>query len=502
MAGFPEYDQYDALGLAELVRNHEISPAELCEEAIARIERANPQLNAVILTLFDQARAAAKGPLAEAPFAGVPFLVKDLLSAYGGVPLTMGCKAYKNYVPAFDSELMRRYKAAGLIVLGKTNTPEFGLMGVTEPELHGPTRNPWNPRHTPGGSSGGSAAAVAAGMVPMASGGDGGGSIRIPAAYCGLFGLKPTRFRTPAGPAYGQIWQGAVVEHVLTRSVRDSAAMLDATNGADVGAYCAIPKPERPYAQEIGRDPGSLRIAFTRRSPLGKEMHPECVQAVADAAGLLQGLGHTVLEAEPRIDGVALAKSYFTMYMGETAADVAEIGRYLGRKARPGDVEDTTWALSLLGRAFSAGEFVSAIRQWNTFARSMGSFLTEHDLYLTPTTAFPPVAIGELKPKPAEQIAMRVANTLRLGRLMRQSGIPDKIAIESLAKTPFTQLANVTGLPAMSVPLHWTADGLPIGVQFIARFGDEATLFRLAAQLEKARPWFDKRPRDLSFSDL
>ncbi|MBI5064470.1 MAG: amidase [Desulfatitalea sp.] len=494
MTGFPEYDQHDALGLAELVRNHEISPTELCEEAIARIERANPRLNAVILPLFEQARAAAKGPLREGPFAGVPFLIKDLLSAYRGVPLTMGCKAYKNYVPDFDSELMRRYKATGLIILGKTNTPEFGLMGVTEPELHGPTRNPWNPRHTPGGSSGGSAAAVAAGMVPMASGGDGGGSIRIPAACCGLFGLKPTRFRTPSGPAYGPIWQGAAVEHVLTRSVRDSAAMLDATNGADVGASCVIPKPERPYAEEIGRDPGSLRIAFTRRSPLGKAMHPECVQAVADAARLLQSLGHTVREVEPQIDGVALAKSYFTMYMGESAADVAEIGKYLGRKARPGDVEAPTWALNLLGQAFSAGEFVSAIRQWNTFARRMGTFLTEHDLYLTPTTAFPPVAIGELKPKPAEQIAMRVANTLRLGRLMRLSGIADKVAIESLAKTPFTQLANVTGLPAMSVPLHWTADGLPIGVQFIARFGDEAALFRLAAQLEKARPWFGKRP--------
>jgi amidase len=331
-------------------------------------------------------------------------------------------------------------------------------------------------------------------MVPFASGGDGGGSIRIPAAYCGLFGLKPSHFRTPSGPAYGQIWQGAAVEHVLTRSVRDSAAMLDAIHGPDSGAAYMVSPPERAYTEEIRRDPGKLKIAFTRRSPLGPEVHPECIRAVEDAARLLESLGHTLEEAEPDIDGVALAKSYFTMYMGEIAADVAEIGKFLGRKARPSDVEGTTWALNLLGHAYNAGEFVSAIRQWNTCARRMGKFFSTYDLYLTPTTAYPPVAIGELKPKAAEQILMLVTNTLRLGRLMRASGIADKIAIESLVKTPFTQLANVTGLPAMSVPLYWTPDNLPLGVQFVARLCDEATLFRLASQLEQARPWFNKRP--------
>ncbi len=494
MAGFPEYDRYDALGLAELVRNKEVAPTELCEEAITRIEKINPGLNAVILKMFDQGRNTAKDPLANGPFAGVPFLVKDLLSTHAGVPMTMGCKAYRNHIPAHDSVLMQRYKATGLVILGKTNTPEFGLLGITEPELHGPTRNPWNQEHSPGGSSGGSAAAVASGMVPMASGGDGGGSIRIPASNCGIFGLKPTRHRNPAGPTYGQIWQGAAVEHVLTRSVRDSAAMLDATTGADPGASYALPLPERPYLEEVRRDPGSLRIAFTRKSPLGTSMHPECIKAVEDAAKLLEGLGHKVEEAQPDIDGMALARSYFTMYMGETAADIAEIGSFLGRKARPADVEGTTWALGLLGQAFTSGEFVLAIRQWNTYARRMGDFLMKYDLYLTPTTAFPPVRIGELKLSPAEHLAMRITNTLRLGRLMRLSGIADKLAIEMLAKTPFTQLANVTGLPAMSVPLYWTPDGLPIGIQCIARFGDEATLFRLAAQLEKTRPWFNRRP--------
>jgi amidase len=494
MNGFAEYDRYDALGLAGLVRKKEITPGELCEEAVGRIERINPKINAVIRPMFDSARNLAKGKLPEGPFAGVPFLLKDLLTSYAGVPLTMGSKAYRNYIPARDCELMKRYKATGVVILGKTNTPEFGLMGITEPELHGPTRNPWNLNVTPGGSSGGSAAAVASGMVPFASGGDGGGSIRIPASYCGLFGMKPSRGRNPTGPEYGQIWQGAAVEHVLTRSVRDSAAMLDAINGADAGAPYIIPRPERPYLEETVREPGALKIAFTKKSPLNTGVHPDCQKAVENAAALLTDLGHHVDEAEPGIDGIALAGSYFTMYYGEIAADIEDLEKVLGRKAKPSDVEGPTWALKLLGNAFTAGEFVHALRQWNTFARQMGLFYQTYDLYLTPTTAFPPVRIGELKPKPGEERLMKIVNSLNLGRVIRISGIADKLAIESLAKTPYTQLANVTGLPAMSVPLHWTADGLPCGVQFIAPFGDEATLFQLAGQLEKTRPWFDKRP--------
>lgn len=494
MAGFKEYDSYDALGLAELVQKREVSPQELCEEAISRIDRINPKVNAVIYRMYDIAHKTLKGRLPQGPFSGVPFLLKDLLTSYAGVPLSMGCKAYKNHIPSLDSELMKRYKATGVTVLGKTNTPEFGLMGVTEPELHGPTRNPWNLNHTPGGSSGGSAAAVASGMVPFASGGDGGGSIRIPSSCCGLFGLKPTRGRTPTGPEYGELWQGAAVEHVITRTVRDSAAMLDAIRGAESGAPYIIPEPERPYLEETRREPGALRIAFTGRSPLGTEVHPECRKAVEDAANLLAGLGHQVEEAEPDIDGIALAKSYFMMCYGEIAADMAEMEKTLGRKPRPSDVEGPTWALKLLGDAFTAGEFVLSMRQWNGFARQMGIFHRTYDLYLTPTMACPPVKLGELKPKPLEERLMTVVNSLNLGKLIRLSGMAEKIALESLSKTPFTQLANLTGQPAMSVPLHWTAEGLPCGVQFIARSGDEATLFRLAAQLEKARPWFDRRP--------
>jgi len=494
MGKFKEYEQYDGLGLAELIRKKEVSPAEVCEEAIERIEALNPALNAVITPMYDLARKTVAQGLPDGPFSGVPFLLKDLLAAYAGVPLTGGSRAYKNFCPQADSELVRRFKNAGLVILGKTNCPEFGLLGYTEPELHGPTRNPWDTGRTPGGSSGGSAAAVASGMVPVASGGDGGGSIRIPASHCGLFGLKPTRGRNPTGPAYGAIWQGAVVEHVISRSVRDSAAMMDAICGADIGAPYIIPPPVRPYTEEAQQAPPPLRIAFNTLSPIGTAVHPECIKAVGNTVRLLEDLGHQVEEARPDLNGKALADSYFAMYFGETAADIEDLTPILGRKAAPGDMEDLTWTLGLLGRTFSAGYFVRAMREWNLAARAMGRFHEKYDAYLTPTVAFPPAGIGELKPKPAERIAMKVVNALSLGKLLQLSGLTDKMAIEGLSRTPFTQLANFTGQPAMSVPLHWTVDSLPCGVQFIGRFGGEATLFRLAAQLEKAKPWFDKRP--------
>jgi len=493
MDEFKEYDQYDGLGLAELIRSREISPEEICEEAIRRIERVNPALNAVVTPMYDLAREAVRGPLPAGPFTGVPFLLKDFLAAFAGVPLTNGSKAYQNHIPTHDSELVSRFKKAGVVILGKTNTPEFGLVGFTEPELHGPTRNPWNTEHTPGGSSGGSAAAVAGGMVPIASGGDGGGSIRIPASCCGLFGLKPTRGRNPTGPEEGEIWQGATVEHVISRSVRDSAAMLDATQGAEIGAPYVITSPLRPYIREMDEDPGQLRIAFNTRSPIGTPVHPECIRAVEETTGLLEELGHVVEEAKPDIDGLAVANSYLTMYFGEVAADIDKLRIVLGRKPKPSDVETLTWTIGLLGRVISAGEFVTAIRMWHTAARKMGDFHQRFDLYLTPTVAHPPVKIGELQPIGIERAAMKVVNSLGLGRLLKLSGITDSMAEKSLSKTPFTQLANLTGQPAISVPMHWTADGLPCGVQFMGPWGDEATLFRLASQLEKARPWFHRR---------
>ncbi len=494
MGGFKEYDKYDGLGLAELIRNKEVSADEVVEEAILRIERLNPKLNAVITPMFDLGRQAMKEPLPDGPFAGVPFLLKDLLSAYAGVPFTWGCKALKNYIPDHDGELVTRYKRAGLVILGKTNTPEFGLTGYTEPELHGPTRNPWNTDHTPGGSSGGSAAAVASGMTPLASGGDGGGSIRIPAACCGLFGLKPTRGRVPTGPDVGAVWQGAAVEHVITRSVRDSAAMLDAIQGADPGAPYVIPPPERPYMEEIEKSPENLKIAFNTVSPIGTEVHPECVKAVEEAAGMLEKLGHRVEEAAPDVDGKALADSYMALYFGEVAADIEEVEAITGAKVTSADVESNTWFLGCLGRTYSAGYFVKAMREWGGAARAMGRFHRKYDLYMTPTLGFPPSKIGELLPTSSEVFSSKMVSALGMGKLPWVFRLINKMFIQNLGKTPFTQLANFTGQPAISLPLHWTPDGLPCGVQFIAPFGDEAALFRLSAQVEKEKPWFQKRP--------
>jgi amidase len=330
--------------------------------------------------------------------------------------------------------------------------------------------------------------------VPMASGGDGGGSIRIPSSCCGLFGLKPSRGRNPTGPEHGRVWQGAVQEHVLTRSVRDSAAVLDAVQGADMGAPYEIRPPERPYLEEVKANPGGLRIAFNTRSPIDTPVHAECIKAVEEAARMLQDMGHRVEEARPDIDGMGLAQSYITMYFGEVAADIEGLEAVLGRKAGRGDVEPLTWTLGLLGRTFSAGYFVGAMRRWDDAARHMGRFFENYDLYLTPTTAYPPARIGELKPKPSEEFLMKTVNALGLGGLLKASGMVDQLARKSLERTPFTQVANLCGLPAASVPLHWTPDNLPVGVQFIAAFGQEALLFRLAGQLEKALPWFDRRP--------
>ncbi len=495
MGKFKEYRQYDALGLADLVRRGEVSPSELVEEAIERIEAHNPHINAVVGKIYEDARSAAAGDLPQGPFSGVPFLLKDLVAAYAGAPLTQGSKAYRDDIPDYDSELVARFKQAGTIILGKTNTPEFGLKGVTEPDLHGPTRNPWNTEYTPGGSSGGSAAAIAGGMVPMASGGDGGGSLRIPAAYCGLFGFKPTRGRVPTGPVYGEKWQGAVVEHVISRSVRDSAAMLDAVQGADPGAPYVIAGPSRPYLEEVEREPRPLKIAFTRHSPLGEEMHPECIRAVDEAVTLLEEMGHYLEEKTPPLDGEKIASCYFMLYCGEVCADIVELKMKLGRNPVPADVEVATWMFNILGRAYNSGDFILARREWNEFARAMGQFHQTYDLYLTPTTATLPVRVGELDPRPFETAAMKVFNRLGLGRLLKSLGIAEKIFRQNISKTPFTQFVNFTGQPAMSVPLHWSADGFPCGVHFVAPFGEESLLFQVAGQLEKAKPWFDRVPQ-------
>ncbi|HUU16341.1 MAG TPA: amidase [Sedimentisphaerales bacterium] len=494
MSDFGDYDKYDGLGLAELVRKREVKPSQLVEEAISRIERLNPQLNAVIHKMYDLARKAAEGNLPEGSFRGVPFLLKDLNVDYAGVPTRKGSRFHNDFVPDHDSEIVRRFKMAGVIVLGKTNTPEYGLVPVTEPELFGPSNNPWDLTRTTGGSSGGSAAAVAARMVPLAHGNDGGGSIRIPASCCGVFGLKPTRGRNPLGPDLGEAWHGLACDHLLTRSVRDSAAMLDATAGPDVGAPYYAPPPSRPFLDEVGADPGKLRIAFTSKPFLPSTVHDDCVKGLEATVKLCRNLGHEVVEATPQIDGRAFARAFLTMACGETRADIEEAEAFLGRKATSRDFEPATWAVGLLGRQIRAAEFSKAIHLLKRSARQIGPFFEEYDVLLTPTLAMPPVVTGAFRPKGAEAFAMKLLGSLNAGRLINALAGIEALADQMFEFIPFTPLFNATGQPAMSVPLHWNDEGLPIGMHFVSRYGDEATLFRLASQLEKANSWFDRLP--------
>src|SRR5215212_9515702 len=399
-----DFSSHDALSLADLVRTKQVSARELITASIENIEALNPRLNAVIHKMYDRALKEADSP-ADGPFSGVPFMLKDLLSWYAGEPIASGSRYFKGWIPPYDTELVKRYRRAGVIVVGKTNTPEFGLTPFTEPEAFGPTLNPWDTTRTTGGSSGGSAAAVASGMVPWAGGGDGGGSIRIPASCCGVFGLKPTRGRTPVGPLTGEHWQGAAIEHCLTRSVRDSAAMLDAIAGPDVGApYYAAP-PERSFLEEVGRDPGKIRIAFTSKPLLGHTVHDDCKAALADAVALLDSLGHDLVEAEPTVDKEQFNRAFLTMVCGELHADLYEASKLLGRAATPNDVEATTWALNLLGGTLSAGDFAHAAHYLRSSARGMGEFFEDYDVLLTPTLSVPPFPTGSLQP-PAHEMAM------------------------------------------------------------------------------------------------
>lgn len=463
----------DATAQAELVRRKEVKPIELVDAAIERIERLNPRLNAVITPMYEHARAAAQGPLPDGPFRGVPFLLKDLLASYAGVRLAAGSAFLRDFVPDHDSELVVRLRRAGLIILGKTNTPELGLVPTTEPRLFGPSRNPWNTDRTTGGSSGGSAAAVAAGMLPMAHANDGGGSIRIPASCCGVFGLKPTRARNPLGPDLGDIMGGLVVEHAITRSVRDCATVLDATAGPDVGdPYCA-PPPVRSFLEEVGASPGRLRIAFTARAATGVSVHADCVSAVQDAAKLCADLGHEVVEDAPPLNGELLVRTFIAVWAAGCASEVEGLSQVTGRTPSPEQFETLTWGLYEMGRRVTAPAYLLALTVLQSLTRDIARFMMKYDVWLTPTLSEPPVPLGTFD-SPAEN--------------------PLQGLYRALQFCPFTPIANFTGQPAMSVPLYWNTEGLPVGTHFVGRFGDEATLFRLAAQLESARPWGRCRP--------
>jgi amidase len=462
----------DAIGQAELVRRGEVSALDLVDAAIARIESLNPRLNAVSQPLFDGAREAAKRPLPEGPLAGVPYLLKDIGASLRGLPTSRGSRAFRSFVSTTDSELVLRHRRAGLIIVGRSNTPEFGNHSTTEPALFGPTRNPWDPGRTAGGSSGGSAAAVASGMVPVAHGTDGAGSIRIPASCCGLFGLKPTRGRNSWAPA-GDAMCGLLVAHALTRSVRDSAAILDATGGPVPGDPYRLPAPDRPFAAEVGADPGRLRIAWSAAPPIDVPVHPDCARAARETAELLTSLGHEVEEAAPAFDGNVLLEPLARVWAICNQEDHREATRFLGRPPRRDELEITTWELVEYAQRLDAVDLLDALGELAAASRAIAPFFERYAAWVTPALAQPPLPLGILN--------------------QSQGGAVEWWAFDC-AFNPWNPIANVTGQPGMSLPLSWTAEGLPVGTLITGRFADEATLFRLAAQLEAARPWADRRP--------
>ena len=489
-----DYKQYDALGLAELIRNKEVTREEVREAAIREIELKNDQLNAVIHKLYN-----VNDPLAQQVptynetgiFSGVPILTKNIAQEIKGQPMTEGSKVLKDFRAKEDSEYITQLKTTGVDILGITNVPEFALMGITEPELYGPSRNPWNTNHSPGGSSGGSSAAVASGMVPLAGANDGGGSIRIPASFTGLFGLKPTRGRTPVGPNRGRSWQGASIDHILSRSVRDSAALLDVYTFDRMNAFHA-PLFTGSYYEAMQTKIGKpLKIAFTTNSPIKGDVHEDCKEAVLKCVRLLEAQGHQVVEKEAPIDGIRLAHSYVTMYFAEVASGLNSISKIIGRKVTMQDIEATTWLLGSMGKVVNAEELLTSLKLWDEFAIQMELFHDQYDLYITPTTAFPASKIGELEPSSFEKSLLQIAGRLPVAKALKKT--VDEIVFKNLERTPFTQLANLTGQPAITMPLHLSKDGLPCGVQVMARRGAEDLLLQLAGEMEQSNIWVDVR---------
>lgn len=464
-----DFSLLDATAQAGLVRSRQLRPIELVEAAIARIQALNPSLNAVVTPLCEQAREAAGAVDIQAPFAGVPFLLKDLGADFAGVPTTRGSVYFRDFVPERDTELVRRYRNAGLIVLGKTNTSELGLAPTTEPLLFGPTRNPWDLSRSAGGSSGGSAAAVAAGLVAVAHGNDGGGSLRIPASCCGVFALKPSRGRMPLWPSLNLFLP---VNHVFSRSVRDSAALLDATAGSLPGDPFALPPPPRPFREEVHTPPGRLRIAFSTRTLVGTPLHADCVAAVREAALLCRDLGHEVIEAAPEVDGEQFMEAFLTIWAAQLASNLEQAAALLGRQPAASDLEPATVRLHEYGKGIEATRYLGALEALTSITDVTTRFFQRYDIWLCSTLGSPPPPLGTLMaPGDVREVSRRF-----------------------FAFAPNTALFNVNGQPAMSVPLAWGQDGLPIGCQFVARQGQDALLFRLAGQLEEARPWGRRWP--------
>jgi amidase len=465
----------DGLALAGLVNRGEATPSELLEAAIARAEQVNPLINAITLPMYERARHAVAGALPDGPYHGVPFLLKDIGATVAGIPTSAGSRLFADKPASRDSEVTRRLKAAGLVIFGKTNTPEFGSLGTTEPLLYGATLNPWSLAHSAGGSSGGSAAAIAAGIVPAAHGSDGAGSIRIPASCCGLVGLKPTRGRITGAPDVGESIGGISTQGVLSLTVRDSAALLDALQGPSPGdPYFATP-PDEPYLSALARKPRRLKIAMTRHSMIGTTLHPDCIAATEATARLCEGLGHSVIEEAPALDGETFYRLYRRFWPLAAARSIHRVDRERGYSGAARETEPFNQYLHEISLGITALDYILDLQWFHAATRVFGRWFVEngYDAWLTPTLGLPPPKLGFFD-------ATAHGGAVVLDRF-----------IEFL---PFTPFANMTGQPAISLPLAWNAEGLPIGTQFFGRYGDETTLFQLAQELEVAQPWVQRRP--------
>ena len=478
-----DYQSFDATSLAEEIRKGAITETEALNAAFSLYEQYHPELNAVIHVFYDRAIDAIKQGLPDGPFRGVPFALKDLICTFAGEPMTMGSRGI-HWVPDYDSDLCKRYKAAGLNIFAKTNTPEYGLIITTEPKAHGAAHNPYKKGFSTGGSSGGSAAAVASGIVPMAHANDGGGSIRFPASWCGAFGLKPSRGRNPLGPERAEYWSGAIAEHAITRSVRDSAALLDATHGPDIGAPFLQKAPPSSYLEACQQEPEPSRVALSRKPLVEGEVDPDVLQCLEATASKLESLGYHIDEVEPAIETEGLWQAFFMIVAAHTAATEVEIRERFGRSAVR-SLEPQTRNLAMLGRSFSAADMVTAHNHWQSIRVAMGEFMNQYDIMLCPTVPHVAVAHGVLPPGKVDELMMSLSSHLNVGRLAFKLGIVEQLALPILKTMGFTLLGNITGLPSMSMPLGLSQSGLPIGIQAYGRMAEEHRLFNLAAALEE-----------------
>jgi amidase len=473
MATFKEYPDYDGVGLAELIAHGDVTAAEILEAAIEQIETRNPELNAVIHKMYDQARRTVDDGLAPSVLSGMPYALKDIGLLYTGVPTRAGSTLFNDFVPDHDSTLVERLRAAGVVIVGKTNTPEFALTVATEPRLFGETHNPWKRGFSCGGSSGGSAAAVAAGMLPAAHAGDAGGSIRVPAAHCGLVGMKPTRARNPSGPDLGEGWSGVSIDHGVTRTVRDTAALLDISHGPATGDPYAVPVPARPFMEELGANPGQLRIALMTDAPNGAPVDPECVLAAESAAALCVDLGHQVETASFHFDMDAMVFAFRVIVASNLHNLIEDRLSELGRPLADDDLEQISRLRAEEYRRFNGADYARAVQSLHTLGRQVGAFFENYDILLTPTAAGAP---------------------LRHGVIDMGGDNLDAFDAALFNHAPFTAHFNVAGNPAISLPLSMSEQGLPIGVHFGGRYAEDDTLLRLSAQIEQAQPWHDRKP--------